>query len=124
MIKTDAVLNKEIISVNIPSLHLNDSVSRAQELMTDFHVAHLPVVAEESKLIGLINEESLLNASDDNTPVSRLQPEFSTIVVHADTHFIEAVQMVNEFNLTVIPVVNKEMEYIGAISAGDLLKQV
>jgi CBS domain-containing protein len=124
MIKTLAVLNKEIISVNIPSLHMNDSVARAQELMTDFHVAHLPVVAEESKLIGLINEESLLNATDDNTPVSRLQHEFSTIAVHADTHFIEAVQLVNEFNLSVIPVVNKELEYIGAISTGDLLKQV
>ena len=99
MIKTLAVLNKEIISVNIPSLHMNDSVARAQELMTDFHVSQLPVVADESKLIGLINEESLLNATDDNTPVSRLQHEFSTIAVHADTHFIEAVQLVNEFNL-------------------------
>jgi len=118
------VLNKEIISVNIPSIHPNDSVARAQELMIEYHVSHLPVVAEESKLIGLINEDSLLNASDDNDPVSRLQHEFSSIIVHADTHFIEAVQLVNEFNLSVIPVVNKESEYIGAISVNDLLKQV
>jgi CBS domain-containing protein len=54
---------------------MNDSVARAQELMTDFHVSHLPVVADESKLLGLINEDSLLNAPDDNTPVSRLQHE-------------------------------------------------
>jgi len=118
------VLNKEIISVNIPSLHPNDSVARAQEIMIDYHVSHLPVVAEESKLLGLINEDSLLNAPDDSAAVSRLQHEFSSIIVHADTHFIEAVQLVNEFNLSVIPVVNKELEYLGSISAGDLLKQV
>lgn len=117
------MLNKEIISVTIPSLHLDDSVARAQELMTDFHVAHLPVVVEE-KLIGLVSEDSLLNAPDDEISISRLQNEFSPIVVHAGTHFIEAVQMVNEFNLTVIPVVNKESEYLGAIVANDLLKEM
>jgi len=123
MIKTLAVLNKEIISVTIPALHPDDSISRAQDLMNDFHVAHLPVVIEE-KLIGLVTEESLLNAPDDDKSVSTLQHEFLSIVVHADTHFIEAVQVLNEFNLTVIPVVNKESEYIGVISSGDLLKQL
>ncbi len=117
------MLNKEIISVTIPSLHLDDSVARAQDLMTDFHVAHLPVVAEE-KLVGLISEESLLNAPDEDIPLSKLQNAFSTIAVHAGTHFIEAVQLVNEFNLTVIPVINTESEYIGAIAANDLLRQV
>ena len=46
------MLNKEIISVTIPPLHLTDSVARAQDLMTDFRVAHLPVI-EEDKLIGI-----------------------------------------------------------------------
>ena len=122
-IKTLAVLNKEIISVAIPSLHLDDSVARAQDLMTDFHVAHLPVISKD-KLVGLVSEESLLNAPDDETALSRLQHEFSTIFVHAGTHFIEAVQLVNEFSLTVIPVVNNESEYIGVITAVDLLKQL
>lgn len=117
------MLNKDIISVTIPSLHLNDSVFRAQDLMTDFHLAHLPVI-DEDKLIGLISEDSLLNASDDEMPLSGLQQEFIRISVHADTHFIEAVQFANEYNLTVIPVIDKDSNYLGAISATDLLKQV
>lgn len=117
------MLNKEIISVTIPALHLEDPVSRAQELMTDFHVAHLPVVSKE-KLVGLICEDSLLNAVDDDMPISKLQNEFSSLTVHASTHFIEAVQVINEFNLTVIPVVNNESEYLGSISAADLLREL
>src|SRR6516225_3344659 len=60
-----AVLNKEIISAAIPSLHLNDPVSQALDLMADFHVTHLPVVAED-KLAGLVGEDDLLNVPDDN----------------------------------------------------------
>jgi acetoin utilization protein AcuB len=117
------VLNKEILSITIPPLQLTDSVGRAQDLMADLHVAHLPVV-ENDKLIGMVSEDSLLNVSDDALTLSQLQQEFSHIAVHADTHFIEAVQFANEFHLTVVPVVEKESEYVGAISATDLLKQV
>jgi acetoin utilization protein AcuB len=112
-----------MISVTLPALRPDDSVARAQDLMTDFHIAHLPVVSED-KLVGLVSEDSLLNAPDDEMPLSQLQQSFSKIAVHAGTHFIEAVHFVNEFNLTAIPVIEGESEYIGVISATDLLKQV
>jgi acetoin utilization protein AcuB len=117
------VLNKEIISASIPSLHLNDPVSQALDLMADFHVTHLPVVAED-KLAGLVSEDDLLNIEDDNTKLSQLQAVFSKTVAHAESIFFEAVQLVNEFGLTVIPVVTKEGEYAGSIITTDLLKQI
>jgi len=117
------LLNKEIISAAIPSLHLNDPVSQALDLMADFHVTHLPVVVED-KLAGLVSEDDLLNVEDDNTRLSQLQPIFSKIAAHADAFFFEAVQMVNEYGLTIIPVVGRESEYTGAIIATDLLKQL
>ena len=117
------MLNKEVISATIPSLHLNDPVSQALDLMADFHVTHLPVVVED-KLVGLISEDDLLNVEIGDTRLSQLLPVFSKIVAHADSLFFEAVQLVNEFNLTVIPVVTKESEYVGSIIATDLLKQL
>ncbi len=53
-----------------------------------------------------------------------LQPVFSKLAVHAETHFIEAVQLVNEYGLTVIPVIEGEMEFIGVIHQPDLFKQL
>ncbi|MHA4811974.1 CBS domain-containing protein [Flavitalea flava] len=117
------MLNKEVISATIPSLHLNDPVSQALDLMADFHVTHLPVVVED-KLSGLVSEDDLLNIEDDTTRLDQLQAVFSKMSVHADSFFFEAVQMVNEFGLTVIPVVTKEAEYAGSIIATDLLRQL
>jgi len=117
------VLNKEIISASIPSLSLNDPVYQALDLMSDFHVTNLAVVAED-RLIGLVSENDLLNVVDEDATLSQLENLFSKIAVHANAHFIEAVQKMNEFNLTIIPVTDKENEYLGSISAIDLLQQL
>lgn len=91
--------------------------------MADFHVTHLPVVVED-KLAGLVSEDDLLNIEDGNTRLSQLQASFSKTVAHGDSLFFEAVQLVNEFSLSVVPVVTKEGEYAGSIIATDLLKQI
>jgi acetoin utilization protein AcuB len=117
------VLNKEILSVAVSPLNPGDPVSQALALMADLHVMHLPVVAKD-KLIGLVSEDDLLNVPNEQLPLSQLENTFSKIVVHANSHFIEAVQCANEFNLTVVPVVDKESEYLGSITATDLLRHL
>ena len=117
------MLNKEIISAAVPSLHLNDPVSQALDLMADFHVTHLPVVTGD-KLAGLVSEEDLLNVENDSILLAELQPGFSGITAHADAFFFEAVQLVNENGLTLIPVVAQDSEYTGSIIATDLLRQL
>ena len=104
-------------------MHLNDPVSQALDLMADFHVMHLPVVVED-KLAGLVSEDGLLNIEDDTTRLAQLQSSFSKTAAHADSFFFEAIQMVNESGLTVIPVIAGESEYVGSIIATDLLKQL
>jgi acetoin utilization protein AcuB len=117
------LLNKEIISAAIPSLHLNDPVSQALDLMADFHVTHLPVVVED-KYAGLVSEDDLLNVENDDILLAQLQPSFSQISANADAYFYEAVQLVNENGLTLIPVIARESEYTGSIIATDLLKHL
>jgi acetoin utilization protein AcuB len=91
--------------------------------MADFHVTHLPVVIED-KLAGLVSEDDLLNVENDSTLLAQLQPGFSRISAHADSYFYEAVQLVNENGLTLVPVIEGESEYAGAIIATDLLKHL
>ncbi len=114
------MLNKEIISASVPTLNPNDSVSQALELMSEFHVSQLPVVNDE-KYVGLIFEEDLLNANEEDK-ILTLENRYSRIAVHANTHFIESIQAAHDYDLTVIPVVDKEQEFIGSITATDLLK--
>jgi acetoin utilization protein AcuB len=114
------VLNKEIISSIVPTLNPGDTVFQALELMNEFHVSQLAVVAQE-KYLGLVFENDLLNM-DESALLNTATDHFSRIAVHANTHFIEAIQASNDYNLTVVPVIDKESEFIGVIQATDLLK--
>jgi acetoin utilization protein AcuB len=101
-------------------LSLSDTVYHAQQLMADYHLMQLPVTNHETYM-GLISEDDLLNSQDDQT-LEHLEPLFLKLSVKASSHFVEAVQLCNSYGLSVIPVVEKEMEWAGAISASDLLK--
>jgi acetoin utilization protein AcuB len=123
LLNPESVLNKDVISLTIPTLHLDDTVSQALHLMAEFHVEHLPVVTD-SKLAGLVYEADLLNVEDEGSTIGKTQTDLSRLKVRADNHFLEAVQMFNEYGLTVIPVVEGEDEFIGVIGHADLLKQM
>jgi predicted transcriptional regulator len=91
--------------------------------MADFHVSNLAVVNDE-KLIGIVMEADLLNAPDESLPIGQLPGQLPKVAVHANAHFIEAVQRANEYNLSVIPVIEKEELYVGSITTADLLQQL
>jgi acetoin utilization protein AcuB len=116
------VLNKELISATIPTLNPGDSVYQALELMAEFHVMQLAVVAD-NKYLGLVAEDDLMNM-DENLTLQSIENQFSKAAVRANTHFLEAVQVVNDHNLSVIPVVEPENVFAGVITATDLLKQL
>ncbi|AXY76512.1 CBS domain-containing protein [Paraflavitalea soli] len=116
------MLNKELISATIPTLNLKDSVFQALELMSEFHVMQLAVVADD-KYLGFVSEDDLMNV-DENLTLQSLEAHFSKAAVRANTHFMEAVQVVNDHNLSIIPVVEPENVFAGVITAADLLKQL
>jgi predicted transcriptional regulator len=116
------VLNKELISASIPTLNLKDPVLQVLDLMSEFHVKQLPVV-DEDKYMGLVFEDDLMNL-DDTITLETISNHFSRVAVQANTHFIESIQTVNDYNLSIVPVVDKESEFVGVITAIDLLKQL
>jgi acetoin utilization protein AcuB len=115
------VLNKDLISSSIPPLSLTDRVYVALQLMTDNHLSQLPVVSEDH-YHGLVTEDQLLNAENDQDTLESLQREMSHLSINGNLHFSEAIKMMNEFSLAVLPVVDGENLWVGAIAASDLLK--
>jgi CBS domain-containing protein len=116
------MLNKELISTSVPSLKLTDSVFQAMELMAEFCVKQLPVVAKD-KYIGLVFEDDLMNL-DDSAELESVSTHFSKVAVHGNMHFIEAVQTANDYHLTVVPVIEKDNDFSGVIVASDLLRHL
>ncbi|MEY2918552.1 MAG: hypothetical protein RIS73_2266 [Bacteroidota bacterium] len=115
------MLTIELINNTIPRLKLQDTVSKALQLITDFRVTHLPVVADD-KYLGLISEEDLLDADEEKMPIELMQETFITVAVNDNEHFLNAVNYCNQHDTTVVPVVNEEKELMGVITGSDLLK--
>jgi acetoin utilization protein AcuB len=115
------VLNLEILSADIPYLNPEDSVLLAKDLMIDHHVAHLPVVFE-NKLLGIIDEDSLLDAASDETTMNSLQTLYSHASVQGIGHILDTLHICSEFQLTLIPVLTDESDYLGCITAIDLIR--
>ncbi len=115
------MLTIELINNSIPRLKLQDTVSKALQLINDFRVTHLPVVSDD-KYLGLISEEDLLDAKQEKMPIELMQETFITAAVHDNEHFLNAVNYCNQHDTTVVPVINEENELMGAITTPDLLK--
>ncbi len=113
------MLTREMISSSIPYLHKEDKVYHALQLMNDYHVAHLPVVENDSYL-GIISEEQLLQSDDENT-LNELQITDGTTSVQANDHFLKAIQTAVVNKLSVVPVV-EEKQLLGIVTYNDLLR--
>ncbi|MEO5674429.1 MAG: CBS domain-containing protein [Chitinophagales bacterium] len=110
----------DLISRNIPSLQSSNTGATALRIMSELHVRHLPVV-NENLLIGLISEEDILNnhgveEAIGNLPLSLVRP-----FIKDHQHLFEVLKMMTEFNLTLIPVLDREENFIGIISREDVL---
>ena len=115
------MLTAELINNNIPRLQLQDSIGKALRLISDYRVTHLPVVSENSYL-GMISEDDLMDADDEKSPIEILQENFLLSSVKANVHFLNAVNFSNQFETSIVPVVNIVNELAGVITMVDLLK--
>lgn len=111
----------ELINNNIPRLQLQDSIGKALRLISDYRVTHLPVVSDDNYL-GMISEDDLLDADDEKSPIQILQENFILNSVKSNVHFLNAVNYSNQFEASIVPVVNAVNELAGVITLVDLLK--
>jgi CBS domain-containing protein len=115
------MLTVDLSSQSLPYLRPQDKVYQALQLMNDNQVTHLPIV-EGEKYIGLISEDDLLLAENDNAELSELQQSFATTAVKSDEHFLKAIQVAAENGLSVVPIIDNDNDIAGAVTYSDLLK--
>lgn len=114
------MLAYELTNNIIPQLKLTDSLSKALQLMRDFKISHLPVVAEE-KYLGLISEDDLLDEENKNRLIEAFEKSFVPASINANNHFLFAVTIANLYQTNIIPVINDSRDLLGTISHQSLI---
>jgi predicted transcriptional regulator len=114
------LIASELISHSLAPLKTSDSGEEALTIMNIYHVKHLPIVNYEM-LLGLISEDEIM-AKDLGEPIGSYGLSLNNAFVKSSDHLFEVMSRLAEFNLSVIPVVDQEENYLGMITQEDLLQ--
>lgn len=114
---------EQLISPVVPILLPTDTGSRALFLMEENHLAQLPIVLEH-KYMALVQENDVLDLDNADTPLNAGDIMDYRPAVFASGHPFEALRVAHQQNLSIVPVVDNENTYLGAITRNDLLKYI
>jgi len=114
---------EQLISPIVPTLVPTDTGSRALFLMEENNLTQLPLVVEE-KYMALVQESDVLDWETPESPLGRANFLNYRPAVFASGHPYEALRVAHQQNLSVLPVVDNENTYLGAITRENLLKYI
>lgn len=117
------MIAKELISDNIPPIKPDDSGLRALKWMEEFKVSHLPVV-DGRNFLGVITDDDILDMEVPEQPVSTISDFFEKIYINDNRHYYDALKVISDEHLSVLPVVNAEGQYIGSISVNNIIEKL
>jgi len=115
------MLARELISDAIPPLRTSDTVRKVLDRMAEFRVNHLPIV-NEKQILGLICENDLVEVANYDTEIGALNLSLRNYCVFSDQHVYDAIRIVYELRLSVVPVLDRQKNYLGLISLTTLVE--
>ncbi len=115
--------NKSITKSEFEPLRGNDTVATVRERMIEEQVNALPVVDPTTqKLIGQIGRDQIDRANDDQQ-ISDLQMD-KVVKIFEGQHIFEGVRLMLQYELNLLPLVNKEATYLGVITKQQILEAI
>ncbi len=110
-----------ILSEQIPPLLHTDSGEKALVWMDEFQINHLPVL-KNGNFVGLVSESELLDQSNLEPSLDTLFQHLPRPFAYADAHLFDLLQHFALFKLTVLPVLDRQEQFLGVISSQELLQ--
>jgi acetoin utilization protein AcuB len=114
---------RQIITESVPPLHPDDSGEKALNWMHEFAVHQLPVV-EDGKLINLISMDDVINQNDFALPLRAYKSSYVHPFVSETAHILEVMKLCAELNITVVPVIDEDEQYVGLITSETLVRNI
>jgi len=111
---------KTLISSSLTTLHPDDDGDRALSLMNDLRVNHLAIV-RNSFYLGILSEKEILSWNKTDEFIDEHLAELTAPSVIDTQHLFDVIQTVELNSLSIIPVLDEEKHYLGAITNRKLL---
>jgi CBS domain-containing protein len=112
---------KDLISDVVPAVQTTDSGAKALNWMEIFRISHLPIV-DNDEFLGLISDNDIYDYNMADEPIgSHKLSLFRPFIMH-DKHIYDVIDLVAKQKLSIIPVLNAKMKYLGIITLHDLVQ--
>jgi CBS domain-containing protein len=117
------MLIEQLISPIVPTLILTDTGNKALSLMDENNLEQLPLIAED-KYIALVRENDLMDWDKQESALQGADFLSYRPAVLGTGHPYEAIRLAHQHNLSIVPVIDTENTYIGAVTRSDLLRYI
>ncbi len=110
----------EYINKDIKPLSINDKIKKAQKLFAQNKYSHLPVI-NNNLFCGLIERQSIEYTDFEDKELIDIKDQFNIFYAGEAMNWFEVLQCFATYNSNLIPVLNKDKEYIGYYELDDFL---
>jgi len=104
------------------TLHADAKVADALAIMRDFGIGGIPVVEKDNKLVGIVTNRDLRFERNPEKPVAQVMTSENLITTNEFTDFEKAADILQEFKIEKLPVVDKDYRLVGLITYKDIIK--
>ncbi|HTO00730.1 MAG TPA: IMP dehydrogenase, partial [Microthrixaceae bacterium] len=106
------------------TLHPEDLVGSALDLMAKYRISGVPIVDHERHLVGILTNRDLRFEDDPNRPVSEVMTAEGLVTARQGTTLEEAQQILGKHRIEKLPVVDNEGRITGLITVKDINKKL
>ncbi len=121
--KVRAVKRSESGMIQDPvTLNVNANVGDALDLMAKYKIGGIPVTDANNLLVGIVTNRDLRFQKDMSSSVKDIMTSENLITAAEGTDLIKAREILQEYKIEKLPVVNDKNELIGLITYKDITK--
>lgn len=99
------------------------TVGDALRIMKEFRIGGIPIVDETQKLKGIITNRDLRFQQDNSKSITEIMTKDNLIVGHEGAGLAEAEEILRNYKIEKLPIVDKDNKIIGLITYRDILKK-
>jgi IMP dehydrogenase len=104
------------------TVNVDAKVIDAVKIMREFHIGGIPVIDKDNRLVGIVTNRDLRFEKKLNRPILEVMTKDNLITTTEFTDFEKAADILQEYKIEKLPVVDKNYRLIGLITYKDIIK--
>ena len=104
------------------TIRRGSTVKDALAMMAEYHIGGIPVIDEDNHLVGIVTNRDLRFERHMDKNVDDVMTKDNLVTTHIQTDLIAAAQILQQYKIEKLPVVDKDNRLVGLITYKDITK--